>query len=167
MQVPAPRSRPIGPPSVIIGRIEPHRFVVRGLPLKRFLRGSRSAEREGPQECQCKCGFHSDDSIWSRKKLRNCPKGQVISTSIVFRWTHPGGGKNAPRPSPVKSAVCAQKRAELIAAGESQMYIVGLLATKKRKFAAERLCELLAFYGFCMAWNALRSRSASFCASRR
>src|SRR5258708_13355420 len=72
---------------VIVRRVQPDGFIVPRLPFKSSLRGSRSREREDPQEC--KCGFHSNDSIWVAKKVRNCPKGQVVSRSIVPTWAHP------------------------------------------------------------------------------
>src|SRR5258708_13203428 len=82
-------ARRISLAGVIVGRVQPDGFIVPWLPFKSSLRGSRSREREGPQECEYKCGFHSNDSIWVGKKSRNCPKGQAASRRIVPRCAHP------------------------------------------------------------------------------
>src|SRR5258708_1095457 len=69
-------------------------------------------------------------TVFSRRKsCAIAPKGRS-SLQVSYPDGHiQQGPKNAPRPSPEKSPVCAQKRAELIAASRSQMYIVGRSAT--------------------------------------
>src|ERR1700682_1153346 len=75
MEAAAWRPGTVGPAGMIVGGIQPDGFVVRRLPFKDFLlRRRRSGEGQGDQECEDRCGFHSNDSIREWNGVRQLPE---------------------------------------------------------------------------------------------